>query len=66
MKKVPQNNNYWGKKMFIYLEAIDLYKFRVGKFRLYIDPLSGYNKTYKLFQPCLYVYRVHTCVLSHY
>lgn len=52
--------------MFIYLEAIDLYKFRVGKFRLYIDPLSGYNKTYKLFQPCLYVYRVHTCVLSHY
>lgn len=45
MKKVPQNNNYWEKKMFIYLEAIDLYMFRVGKFRLYIDPLSGYNKT---------------------
>lgn len=40
--------------MFLYLEATDLYKFSTGKFRLYIDPQSGYEK-HKLFQPCLYM-----------
>lgn len=37
------------KNVFIYLEATDLYKFSIGKFRLYIDPQSGYEK-HKLFQ----------------
>lgn len=45
MKKVPHKIIIGKKKMFIYLEATQLYKFRMGEFeRLYIDPQSGYKK----------------------
>lgn len=42
MKKVSYKIIIDKKKCFyIYLEATDLYKFSIGKFRLYIDPQSG-------------------------